>query len=76
MALSQRHGLPGALLFYSGHILADLLWLLVIAVILVTGKKFISDRIYAGVVIVLGIFLIVLAAYFFWVGVNWISQMR
>lgn len=75
VALSQRHGMPGVLLFYSGHILADLLWLLVIAVILVTGKKFISDRIYTGVVIILGIFLIILAAYFFWVGINWISEM-
>ncbi len=72
IALSQQHGLPGVLLFFGGHILADLSWLLVIAVLLVTGKKFISDRIYAGVVTVLGAFLLVLAAYFFWMGVNWI----
>lgn len=73
VALSQRHGLQGVLLFFSGHILADLAWLMVVAVLLASGKRFISDRIYAGVVAVLGIFLVVLAAYFFWMGINWIS---
>ena len=75
VAISQQHGLPGVLLFFGGHILADLSWLLVIAVLLVTGKKFISDRIYAGVVKVLGAFLVVLAGYFFWVGVTWAGQL-
>ena len=71
VAISQQHGPQGVLLFFSGHILADLSWLMVIAVLLATGKKFISDRIYAGVVVVLGIFLVVLAVYFFWTGIDW-----
>ncbi len=75
VALSQQHGLLGVLLFFSGHILADLSWLLVIAVLLVTGKKFISDRIYSGVVTVLGAFLMVMAAYFFWMGVAWVARL-
>lgn len=75
VALSQQHGLPGVLLFFGGHILADLSWLLVIAVLLVTGKKFISDRFYTGVVTALGVFLIILAAYFFWMGVTWITRL-
>ncbi len=75
VALSQQHGPPGVLLFLGGHIMADLTWLLVISAILVSGKKFISDRIYAGVVTVLGAFLIVLAFYFFWMGLTWISQL-
>jgi len=75
VALSQQHGLPGVLLFFGGHILADLSWFLVIAVLLVTGKKFISDRFYTGVVTVLGVFLIMLAAYFFWMGVTWITRL-
>ena len=71
VTLSQRYGLPGVMVFFGGHILADFLWLLVIAGILVTGKKFISNRIYTDIVFVLGLFLVVLAAYFFWVGVSW-----
>ena len=75
VALSQQHGLPGVILFFGGHILADLSWLLVIAGILVTGKKFISDRVYAGVVFVLGTFLVVLAVYFFRVGLIWLGSL-
>ncbi len=75
VALSQQHGSLGVLLFFGGHILADLAWLLVIAVFLVTGKKFISDRIYSGVVTVLGAFLMVMAVYFFWMGVTWIGRL-
>ncbi len=73
VALSQQHGLPGLVLFFGGHILADLSWLLVIAVLLVSGKRFINDRIYGGIVTVLGGFLVALAAYFLWMGVTWIS---
>ncbi len=72
VALSQEHGLPGLLLFYSGHILADFSWLFFIGALLVTGKRFISDRIYGGIVAVLGVFLVGLAVYFFWMGLNWL----
>ncbi len=75
VTLSQQHSSLGVMLFFSGHILADLSWLLVIAILLVTGKKFISDRIYSGVVMVLGAFLIGMAIYFFWFGVVWISSL-
>lgn len=75
VALSQDHGLQGVLLFFSGHILADFSWLLVIGIILVTGKKFISDRLYAGIVAVLGVFLMVLAGYFIWTGLSWAGSL-
>ncbi len=73
VALSQEHGLPGLLLFYGGHILADFSWLLFIGALLVTGKRFISDRIYSGIVAVLGVFIVGLAAYFFWMGLSWLG---
>ncbi len=65
MALSQEHGFKAIFAFFSGHILADFLWLSFLAVILVTGKRFITDRIYNGILVVLGIFLTGLALYFF-----------
>ncbi len=64
MALAQEHGLTGALAFFGGHILADFLWLSFLAVILVTGKKFITDRMYNGLLVLFGVFLAGLALYF------------
>ncbi len=73
VALAQQHGLRGVLLFFGGHILSDLSWLLVLAAAMVGGKRWISDRIYAAVVAILGGFLIVLAGYFFWTGLDWLG---
>ncbi|NLC10879.1 MAG: LysE family transporter, partial [Firmicutes bacterium] len=72
VALSQQHGLVGVLFFFGGHILADLSWLLIIAALFLTGKKFISDRFYTALVAVLGAFLVIMAAFFFWTGITWL----
>ncbi|MEW5786073.1 MAG: LysE family transporter [Bacillota bacterium] len=72
VALSQEHGLKGIVLFFSGHILADFAWLSLLAVVLASGKRWISDRVYRGIITVLGLFLICLAAYFFWTGIRFV----
>ena len=75
VTLSQQHGTPGVLAFFFGHILADLSWFLVLAALMVTGKRLISDTVYRRVVMVLGSFLIVFAAYFVWVGFGWVLEL-
>lgn len=74
VALSREHGLRGVLFFFSGHILSDLAWLSLLAAILVTGKRFITGRVYNGVVAALGIFLIGFSLYFLWTGVSYLMQ--
>ncbi|HOB86812.1 MAG TPA: LysE family transporter [Bacillota bacterium] len=73
VALSQPHGAGGILAFFGGHILSDLVWFSLVALALVTGKNFFSDRIYNGIILVLGFFLLALAAYFCWTGLKFLA---
>ncbi len=72
VTLSLEHGILGAMVFLSGHILADFAWLSLLAIALVTGKRFITDKVYNGAVVFLGAFLIVFAIYFLWSGVSFL----
>ncbi len=64
VALSRGSGLPGVLFFFGGHILADFLWLSFLAAALISGKRWLTDRIYRGIVFGLGIFLLGFSIYF------------
>lgn len=70
VALSRNHGLTGVFSFYSGHILADLLWLSLLAIAAVSGKRWLTDKIYRWIILGLGIFLCVFSLYFFWSGLR------
>lgn len=70
VALSRNHGYPGVLLFFSGHIFADFLWLSLLAAALLSGKKWLTDMIYRWIVIGLGLFLVAFSLYFFWSGLR------
>ncbi|GAW93003.1 LysE family transporter [Calderihabitans maritimus] len=65
-ALGQ--GTAGLVSFFAGHIAADLSWYLLVAVAAATGKRFLSDRIYRGILVICGLFLVVLALYFMYAG--------
>ncbi|MGI6097928.1 MAG: LysE family transporter [Dethiobacteria bacterium] len=71
--LSKEHGIQGVFLFFSGHILSDFAWLSLLALALVSGKRFLNDKIYAGIIAVLGLFLVSLGIYFFWSGINFLT---
>lgn len=70
VALSRNHGYPGVLLFFSGHIVADFLWLSLLAAALLSGKRWLTDRIYRWIVFGLGLFLAAFSLYFFWSGLR------
>jgi len=61
---SLKYGLPGLTSFYFGHILGDFLWYAMVAYIVATGKRFLTDRVYRGILIFCGLFLILLAVTF------------
>ena len=61
---SMESGVAGVLAFFSGHILADLLWYFLVAFLVVTGKRFISDRVYNYVILACGTFLVILGGRF------------
>lgn len=70
VALAQNSGLSGVFLFFSGHLLADFLWLSVLAAAFVSGKRWLTDKIYCWIVVGLGVFLILFSIYFFHSGLQ------
>ncbi len=61
---SLERGVAGVISFYTGHIMADLLWYFLVAILVITGKRFISDRVYNWVILACGTFLVILGARF------------
>jgi len=61
-------GILGLGLFYTGHFLADLSWCMIVAIAAATGKRFLSPIAYQGILVVCGVFLVALAAYFIYQG--------
>lgn len=64
LSKSLEHGILGVASFYLGHISADVLWYFLVALLVVTGKRFLSDRAYRYIIIGCGAFLLVLGARF------------
>ena len=67
---SLQLGAAGLLSFWSGHILSDLTWYSFVAFVIATGRRFIKDSIYRGLLLVCGIFLVGLAVYFVFFGIR------
>lgn len=68
ITLSLQKGTMGLTSFFTGHILADLVWYSLISAAVAGGRKFLSDRIYSGIIVACGIFLIGLGGYFLYYG--------
>lgn len=60
----RAFGLPGLIAFYFGHTLADWVWNLFVAFVVASGRRALSDRVYRGILIACGVFLIALSFYF------------
>ena len=55
---AQKEGLIGILIFFTGHILADLGWYTAVSFIVSRGRKFISAVMYKRIVVACGLTLI------------------
>ncbi|MDH7478512.1 MAG: LysE family transporter [Syntrophomonadaceae bacterium] len=62
--LAQTHGLYGLGSFFAGHLLADIVCFILFAAIAFTGHRFLGERFYRGLMLVLSVFLTGLAVYF------------
>ncbi len=71
--ISLQYSLPGLLAFYSGHILSDLTWNSLLAFIFSSGRRVVKDRLYRGILLICGLFLIGLSVYFFVSGVRFLQ---
>jgi threonine/homoserine/homoserine lactone efflux protein len=68
VVMGLRFGLPGILAFFVGHILADFAWYTLVSVGIARGRRFISDRVYRGLVAVCGVALVAFGVWFVWSG--------
>ncbi len=64
-----QHGWPGLGCFYTGHVMADYVWYVMVAIIVATGKKFITAAVYKWILVGCGLLLVVLGLYFSMQGV-------
>lgn len=60
-------GIAGLGAFFTGHILADLIWYSAVAGAVAGGRRLMSDRVYRGIIGICGSFLI-------WLGVGFIRS--
>lgn len=60
---SRRFGITGVLIFFLGHILADLLWYTFVSVAVHKGRTILPDRTYKGIIAACALFLTGYAVY-------------
>jgi threonine/homoserine/homoserine lactone efflux protein len=70
---SLEEGAAGVTSFFTAHILSDLVWLSLVAFVLATGRRLMSHAVYQGILLMCGLFLLVLAAWFIYSGVSFLS---
>lgn len=73
---SWKFGLRGVACFFAGHILADLAWYSFISAAVACGRRFISDRIYRGIIAVCAALLVAFAGYFAYSGISSLTVLR
>ncbi len=62
--ISMDFGFAGLAVFFAGHILSDLAWYSVVSLFVSRGRKYISDRIYRGIIASCAVMLILFGIYF------------
>ncbi len=68
--VSMKWGIAGVMVFFAGHILADLLWYSIISFLVSRGRQFINLQMYRGIV---GTCAVVLMAFGLYFGASGIS---
>lgn len=66
----QQDGLMALSAFYLGHIAADYAWNTFLASVVGSGRRWLSDRIYQGLLLVCGLFLVYTGLRFVWAGIE------
>jgi threonine/homoserine/homoserine lactone efflux protein len=67
-------GLLGFVAFFGGHILSDLAWNSFLAAVVSSGRQVLAPRVYRGILLVCGAFLMLLSVWFVWSGVGFLRS--
>jgi len=57
-------GVWGVATFFTGHILADIVWYCTVAFVIASGRKWFNDRVYRGLLAFCGLALLAVGGYF------------
>ncbi|MGI6037356.1 MAG: LysE family translocator [Limnochordia bacterium] len=68
ITIATAQGWHQVIAFFSGHLLADLLWYSLVALMIATGKQWLKPKVYQGILFLCGLALVALAGYFIWDG--------
>ena len=68
--VSMKFGVLGLAIFFAGHILSDLAWFSTVSLFVSRGRRYISDRIYRGIIGTCAVMLFVFGIYFWVTGVR------
>lgn len=69
VVMGLEFGLLGILVFFVGHILADLVWYTAVSIAMAKGRNLLSDKVYRGLIVFCGVALMLFGAWFLWTGV-------
>ncbi|MFQ6058508.1 MAG: LysE family transporter [Anaerolineae bacterium] len=69
-----RYGLIGLAAFYVSHILMDFGWNSFLALIGTSGRQVLSERVYRGILVACGFFLMLFSVYFVYSGFNFLQS--
>lgn len=70
VVVSLQFGPAGIVFFFLGHILADFIWYTFISWLVAAGSKKISLRTYRSLTVACGVFLVGMAFFFLYYGIN------
>lgn len=68
--ISMQFGFTGLAVFFAGHILSDLAWYSAVSLFVSRGRRYISNRIYRGIIGACAVMLILFGIYFGVIGVR------
>jgi threonine/homoserine/homoserine lactone efflux protein len=75
IVLALGWGIMGLIVFFFGHIMADLGWNSLLAFAVSSGRSVISERVYRGALVVCGVFLVFMGITFAIAGVGFLRGM-
>ena len=67
-------GVGGLVSFYTGHILADLVWFGLVSIAVTSGRRIMTPGVYRALMVACGLFLVVLGIYFMVSGVGFLRE--
>ncbi|MFH1140165.1 MAG: LysE family transporter [Chloroflexota bacterium] len=76
MSRSLELGAVGIAAFYLGHILSDFSWYSLVSATLASGRRLVTVRVYKGIMLACGAFLVAMGAYFVVTGVRLLAFME